>query len=822
MNATSLSEVALPMQHLSLAEPDRPRPCDDDAEEAPADDTAGNDDHSDEKERASQTKRTIYIRTSTQKAFRLVHRSAGKVWLMPMEKRSKAWPAGDDATLFDQACEIGTYALLSDTGNVVIPTGIAQKHATKTFERLKVGLLSIEKLLTEKGRAEAFALLQKLDPKLSKSFFYKQVRRWLVGGCTPMGLVAQWERRNLPSTADLVAKMDYDLAVKNVRAQCERLMGEIYSAPEITDHTAKHKTPRIRRQCVRPTRFRVDLPSKRVFLHYFRKYFSKPGMTLREAWKLMLKEIFSTQQPTGDTLEWSDHLVPSFDQFESVFYQLTDFNDRARAEHGARDFELNHRAKLGQQISSGFAAGLVGGIDATVWNVELVGEGDDAPLIGPPVVFRVRCKDTGMPLGLSVSLENASWLSAATAIANCMEDKREFCLKYGIVISFEDWPVRGLPSRFEADCGETHNHKPNAFIRMTGRELRNLTSGRGDLKGGTESDFFVIQTRLNGKTPAAIIKEYCDKNHTQWIVKARMTVKQFTALLILQELRRIREIRAERSLAAHAVQAGYDTSALGMWNYSVRYEGGGLSEFPEREVKLSLLEIGRASITERGLEFKGLLYKSDPLVLGRAFERARARNRSEVNVAFDQRLVDHIYIVNGDPEFPEGYAECALNVDRMDQRKYASRSFREVRQMMTRQIEINNEQERATKALDADLSAQQDKIIAEGVERVEASRRDHPISNHALVKGRAAAREKEKFRHSPTLALVPALPLAPVSSTAGDQLLERVVSAIDGAEGITTPPPPAKNGPRRGGFAARAAAIAERSAELARELVDSP
>lgn len=822
MEASSVSEDGRGAQHLSTTLPVGLRTVKkDSAPEREEDDFLTSDDPSHEMEEDSPKRREIYIQTSTQKCFRLLHRTGEKVWLMPMETGSKGWPSGEDALLFDEACDVGAYAPLTHADTVVSPTAKAQKHADKTFQRLEDGLSSIEKLLTERGRAEALASLQEFDPKLSKSFFYKHVRRFLVGGCTPMGLVAQWERRNLPDIANVLKEMDYKLAVKTVRAQCARLMSQNYVAPEITDHTLKKKSPRIRRQCRRPTRFRVDLPAKRVFLHYFRKYFSTPGLTLRQAWQLMLDEVFSTEQPTGEMLQWADHLIPSFPQFESAFYTLTDFNERARARSGCRDFELNGRAKLGQQISAGFAAGLVGGIDATVWNVELVGEGDDAPLIGPPVVFRIRCKDTGMLLGLSVSLENASWLSAATAIANCLEDKPLYCLKHGIVISHQDWPARGLPSRFEADCGETHNRKPNAFIRRTGRGLRNLTSGRGDLKAGTESDFFVIQTGLNGKTPGAIIKEYCDKNHTQWIVKARMTVKQFTALLIIQELRRIREVRESRSLAAHAVEAGYDTSALGMWNYSVRYDGGGLSQFPEREVQLSLLETGRASITESGLEFKGLLYKCDPLSLGRAFERARARNRTQVNVAFDQRLVDHIYIVIGDLESPERYIECALNVvDRMDQRKYASRCFREVQQMMTRQKDVNDEHTRVSKALDADLSAQQNKIIAEGVRRVEASRREYPISNNALVQGRAAAREQEKFRHSPTLALVPALP-APGLPIESEGSRDEPPAVPAGAHASNTPAVPPTKSSRRGGFTARSAAIAERSAELARQLEGS-
>lgn len=820
MKASSASIAARPAKHLQLAV--APRSTTDggpNAQTAPADAVDSLDPLSDA-EAESQKRRRIYVQTSTQKFFRSLDRIGGKVWLMPMDKRSGGWPTDLEAKLFDKACEIGAYAPVSSAATIVTPTVAAQQHAKKTFERLEVGLLSLEKLLTETGRKEVLTSLQSVDKKLSKSQFYKHLRRWFVGGCTPMGLAGRWERPNAPNLADTVAKLDYDFAVKSVQAQCARLMGEPYVARETTDHTVKKKAPRRRKQPRLRTRFRVDTAAKRVFLHYFRKYFVAPGMTLRQAWEHMLNEVFSTTQPTGELLRWADHLIPSFSEFENTFYALTDPNDRARAKHGDRYFELNGRAKLGQQISAGFCAGLVGGIDATVWNVELVGEGDDAPLIGPPVVFRIRCKDTGMLLGLSVSLESASWLSAATAIANCLDDKPEFCLKHGIVISHHAWPARGLPSRFEADCGETHNHKPNAFIFRTGVELRNLTSGRGDLKGGTESDFFVIQTRLNGKTPGAIIKEYCDKNHTQWIVKARMTVKEFTAHLILEELKRILEVRESRSLPIHAVEEGYDTSALGMWNYSVRYDGGGLSEFPEQEVRLSLLETDTASITESGLLFKGLLYQCDPLSLGRAFERARARRRSKVNVVFDQRLVDHIYLVSGDPEFPQGYAECVLNIDRMDQRKYAGRCFREVWKMMTRQSEVNDEQARATQSLVADFSAQQDRIIAEGVRRVEQSRREQPISNNALVKGRAAAREKEQLRHSPTLALVPALLPAPV--VAGEDAGAEPAPASASGGGIGAPPasPPTKSS-RRGGFAARAAAIAERSAELARQLEEA-
>ena len=202
---------------------------------------------------------------------------------------------------------------------------------------------------------------------------------------------------------------------------------------------------------------------------------------------MLLKDVYATPTPTQTAKFWPRWVVPSLSVFVYWFKRMTTYRERRVAIGGEHNFELNERDLLGQGVSKAYAAGSVGELDATVWNVDIVSELPGAASVGPPIVFRIRDKDTGELLGISVSLESASWMSAATAIANCLEDKVKFCKRFDIDIARDDWLVRGLPATITADCGETHNHKPNRFINKTSTNLKNLQAARGDLKPGDDA-----------------------------------------------------------------------------------------------------------------------------------------------------------------------------------------------------------------------------------------------------------------------------------------------------------------------------------------------
>ncbi len=725
--------------------------------------------------------RQLLLCKTTGCRFRVVHRDESRTYLMPAEKKALGWPDHRNSVELERESEEGLWSVEKE-GASVAPSGKSMAYAQSTYETFKDALDDKLALLSARGRSNLLRILKEANPKIRANTFYKIVRRWLVGGCVVPALAAAWVSNSSKLSTEGVREMDYESAKKSVQDRAERLTKMGYTPPAIKDHK-KNGSTRKRAMPERPTRFAVDKSALRVFLFFFKKHGATKGSKLPTRYREMIDDVFSLASATGSLTPWPSWAVPTFRQFEEWYYRMTNFRERRVSRTGEKDWNLNGRSTLQQGISAAYAAGVVASIDATVWAIELVSDDEHARYIGSPIVFRARCRDYAPLLGIAVSLESASWMSAASCIANCNEDKVAFCASRGIQITREQWPIVGLPGSYEADCGETHNAKPNAFISITKTELTNLQAGRGDLKPGVEGDWNVLQVALCDMTPGAIIERYEEMTTHKWRMQARMTLKEFEKMLILEELKKMHTVRPGLRLPVEMTGAGVDTSPLSMWNWSVENRGGGLRAFDHDAVRLSLLTIDKGAVTSDGLLFKGLLYTADELEVTHAYERARASKRRTLNIAYDPRLVDNVYIVVGDPERPTSYVICALNTKRVDQAALAGRTFREV-QLLRKQQERQNIDKTGTVAQEvSNWTAQQKAIKEKASARVEAARAKNGIAPNALEADRPAARRAEKDATSPSQALRPLVDAAaaavPVSPQAPSATLGRTATILE-------------------------------------------
>lgn len=693
--------------------------------------------------------RMVIRERETGRLFRVLHVFPTHTWLMPIGERG--WPLSERTEDANAKFKSDAYTQ-EPMKDLSATTPGAAEYADDTYEVFKDYLADSIKLLTKEGRGELYRLMKVSNPTLSKSTFYKVVRRWLEGGSVAPALAATWVSKKQGIDTSNLEAISLDAAKKATVAQSLRLQEAGKPANPRPDHTKQGKK-RKKRAPGQPTAFRVDRQTLRLFQHYYAILKSEPGTTLPGTYGRMRREVFATVSPVGDIALWPLWAVPSQTQFIDWYYVLTSHRTRRIRIRGSHHHELNERARPNQGVSAAYTAGAVASADATIWNVELVSDLPGAELIGPPVVFRIRCKDTGILLGIGVSLENASWMGMGTAIANCAEDKVTFCAKFGITISPDDWPVRGVPGAIEADCGETDNKKPYRFVRRTKCELRNLPPARPDLKPGVESDFNTLQVWLNESTPGAIIKAYEDKTLGQWRLAARMTLKAFIRHLLLEELKRMHTPRESLALPASMVADGVDSSPHSMYQWCVDNAAGGMRLFDEDDVKLSVMEVDNGSITAEGLVLKQLRYLAPELDAAQALEYARRHGRRTVKVAYDPRLVNHIYILQGDPENPTGYTSCELNRRRPDQRDLWGKTFREAERLGTRQTDNNYGKREAAEDRIANWTRLQQENTKAFDTIVSQAREEHGQSATSLLKGRRQARDKAKDASSPDFAL---------------------------------------------------------------------
>lgn len=120
------------------------------------------------------------------------------------------------------------------------------------------------------------------------------------------------------------------------------------------------------------------------------------------------------------------------------------------------------------------------------------------------------------------------------------------------------------------------------------------------------------------------------------------------------------------------MQMGVDAVPLELWNFGIRYCSGCLKTVPKETLRLALMPMDKASVTERGIRFKGMYYSCEEALKGLWFEKARARGTYRVKIYYDPRDMGEILV-----EHPTGteVVRCELVEWEM---KYAGKQLDEV------------------------------------------------------------------------------------------------------------------------------------------------
>lgn len=608
-------------------------------------------------------------------------------WLFDMDD-SLAWPALESTSLLADQVNAGELRIVKASISKTVSDKAMDRARTK-LKRFSPALALKAELATRAGRGRAYALFDD-DPTMTRRTFDRALREWWAGGMRMMSFIPHWDRCGVRS----INIKDLDqVPLREAKAHAVTYalsLGETsLDRPEsLPDCTAKG-FPRVRQAPPAAALFRVDRQILRVFWEYYQWKLAKPGRSLSDAKREMESEVFRTENADGSYTTLRPSQLPSERTFRHWFYILIDHKTRRIGQVGEKEYQTNEREVLGDEKSKVQRAGEVCSGDATIWNISIVSRFEGRRVVGCPVVFRIRCKRTGMLIGLSVSLATASWTGMAAAISNCLEDKVEFCRRYGIAITPDQWPIQGLMGTLEVDRGETDNHHPNAFIEMTGVTVTNLPGGRPDMKPGVESDWHTLQVRMNGKTPSALVKTWEKAQNSKWKLEGTLDIDQFTKILIRHELDRMKKSRPEVLLDPEMTAVGLNSSPLHMWDYSVRYEGASLSHHDLDEVQLSLLRRETASLTDRGVYFKGCYYVADSLLKEHAFARARRKGNAKVRIAYEARLVDRIYVLEIASKALDDPIVCELNSALNSQRSYFGKCFAEIAELL-RQQTIND------------------------------------------------------------------------------------------------------------------------------------
>ena len=394
----------------------------------------------------------------------------------------------------------------------------------------------------------------------------------------------------------------------------------------------------------------IDDATKEIFKKVIEKYYhNRKGNSLKSAYDRMIKEYYTrfVTQPDGKTkVELiSEDMIPTIGQFRYWYNKKYNIQDKIIARKGESKFNLDHRAILGKSDYGIMGPGAKYQIDATIGDIYLVSRFNRADIIGRPVLYFVLDVFSRMVTGMYVGLEGPSWAGMMMAIVNAASDKVKYCAEYGIEITDSEWPCRGVPGAILGDRGELESKSADTLVNALNVRIENAPPFRADMKGIVEQHFNTINGTAIAFLPGHVLPDMSERGGHDYRLDAKLDIGQLTKILIQCVLyHNNHHLLESYERTENMIADDVAPIPIELWNWGISHCSGVLRSFPEEMVKLALMPSDTASVTAKGIRYKGLYYLCERAATEHWFETARAKKSWKVNISYDPRSMSTIYL----------------------------------------------------------------------------------------------------------------------------------------------------------------------------------
>lgn len=499
------------------------------------------------------------------------------------------------------------------------------------------------------------------------------------------------------------------------------------------------------------------------------------GMSVNEAyletmavyWRQGVKRVDNVPQPV--LLEaWKR---PSRRQFEYWGPKGEGNQSASRIELAPNEFERDHRPLPGTSRDGIVAFGDTASLDAVCGDVQLVSVASRLKPVGTVTRIPVRDSDTGYIAGFYAGFDAPSAATALLAIANAADSKINFCARYGITITDEEWPPYAF-HKYLGDNGELRNEKSMETIPGWGASIEYAQSGRAERKP-VESDHRSSQARVDHKMVGTTHGRRKNRGEKDPVTQAALNHYEYVRQHIKRVLQHNNVDPVPELLTLEMRQDGVVPTRLNIVKWKLRNGYGTLFQPPVEILRAHLLPPMRATINRRGLFLlrndrgnkreivRGARFVSAELVNSGLMERGRTEVES-VTVRVDPNDLACVWLPTkqGLKKVPNVHpdklmVEQATLHDLLDiQDDDALRAL--VGKTETDQNETEFVVDR-TNASEAAVKAREVEIMASGKKPSDASlrrfRRDNRAAEKASLERRG--RKPKAMRHTKTTAVSP-------------------------------------------------------------------
>ena len=260
-----------------------------------------------------------------------------------------------------------------------------------------------------------------------------------------------------------------------------------------------------------------------------RYYYGSKRLSLRAAYEMMMLEDY-----VGHNGEF-DSDAPTWSQFRHYYYDKGYHKNPQKviAREGLTKYQRDHRPAWGSPAGWRPQPGSYQ-MDATQADIYLVSRKDRSIVVGRPYIYMAVDTATHLIAGVYVGFD-CDETAVMACIAQATMDKVEYCARYGIEITPEQWPSVGMPTEIITDQGrEFLGPRMSELCRRYGLEVLTLPPFRPDQKGCVEKSIDLLQQRykplLRGK--GVIEEDAQERWATDYRTQAVLDLDDFTRIVI--------------------------------------------------------------------------------------------------------------------------------------------------------------------------------------------------------------------------------------------------------------------------------------------------
>ena len=411
-------------------------------------------------------------------------------------------------------------------------------------------------------------------------------------------------------------------------------------------------------------------------------YFSNQENTLAYTYKMMIRDNFQSNTYYQDSTKYiriaDKDSIPTLGQFYYWFSKEYGVEEATTAKYGRKKFERDHRAVLGSSSFEVFGPGSRYQIDATIANVYIVSRYNADWVLKRPTIYYVTDVFTHLITGFYVGLEGPSWVGMMMALLNSTVNKKDFCAKYSINITDDCWPAAHLPEIILGDRGELEGYNVNHLIEGLNITVENNPSFRPDWKGIVEKLFDTSQEKIRPFLPGYVSKDWGKRGAKDPRLEAKLDIEQYTKIIINFILHYNKNFYMKNYIRDEdMIVDSVKPTPVELWKWGVKNRAGKLRVIHPDIMKFYLMPRGIATVTAKGIRFEKMLYSCDTAIQKSWFATARTKKSWKVDVSYDPRNMNNIYIHTKDGKI---FEKCYLL---KHQERYQNKTLEEVRQLNT-------------------------------------------------------------------------------------------------------------------------------------------